>query len=200
LMSGRTLAFAVTFFVPAVLARVFSQAEFGTYKQFVLIASTLYSVGQFGLAECLFYFMPGNPGRSGRYAFNSLVMLGAMGMLFGSALLLNADRVSTWLSNTSLQAYILLAVLYLIFMLMGAVLEISMITRRHFRLATATYVISDVLRAASLIVPALITHSLGWMLAGAVGFCLLRVTAVLVYFLAEFGKEIRFDAAVLKEQ
>jgi hypothetical protein len=51
LMSGRAIAFAVTFFVPAVLARIFSQAEFGTYKQFYLITYTLYGLGQMGLAE-----------------------------------------------------------------------------------------------------------------------------------------------------
>src|SRR5215510_15739106 len=96
LMTGRALAFAVTFFVPAVLSRVFSQTEFGTYKQFVLITYTLYSLGQFGLAECLFYFIPGNPARSGRYAFNSLVMLGLMGVLFSSVLIVNAPRVAHW--------------------------------------------------------------------------------------------------------
>src|SRR5206468_9466972 len=82
LMCGRAVAFAVTFFVPAVLARQFSQAEFGTYKQFVLITGTLYGIGQFGLSECLFYFLPANPTKAGRYTLNSLVMLGVMGSLF----------------------------------------------------------------------------------------------------------------------
>src|SRR2546427_1545889 len=200
LMSGRTLAFAVTFFVPAILTRVFSQTEFGTYKQFVLITYTLYTVGQFGLAECLFYFLPANPSRGGRYAFNSLIMLGAMGMLFGAVLLWNASRVAIWLNNKPLQAYMPLAALYLIFLLMGTVLEITMITRKNFRLATATYVMSDVLRAAFLIVPALITHSLAWTLGGAVIFCLVRVMGILGYFAAEFGSDLRFDIDVLKEQ
>jgi O-antigen/teichoic acid export membrane protein len=76
LMSGRAIAFAVTFFVPAVLSRIFSQAEFGTYKQFYLITYTLYGLGQLGLAECLFYFLPADPANAARYAMNSLVMLG----------------------------------------------------------------------------------------------------------------------------
>jgi O-antigen/teichoic acid export membrane protein len=41
LMSGRTLAFAATFCIPVVLARVFNQTEFGTYKQLFLIQSTV---------------------------------------------------------------------------------------------------------------------------------------------------------------
>src|SRR2546426_6063139 len=192
LMTGRALAFAVTFFVPAVLARVFTQTEFGTYKQFILITYTLYSLGQFGLAECLFYFLPANPGRAGRYAFNSLVMLGMMGVLFSSALILNASRVAHWLNNDPLTAYMPLSGIYLIFMLMGTVLEITMITRKKFRLATGTYVASDILRAAFLILPALITGNLEWTLIGAVTFCALRVAAILGYFRVEFGHDLRF--------
>ena len=37
LMSGRTLAFAATFFIPMVLARIFDPAQFGTYKQLFLV-------------------------------------------------------------------------------------------------------------------------------------------------------------------
>ncbi len=200
LMTGRALAFAVTFFVPAVLARVFSQTEFGTYKQFVLITYTLYSLGQFGLAECLFYFLPANPGRGGRYAFNSLVMLGLMGVLFSSVLISNAGRVAHWLHNEQLTNYIPISGVYLIFMLMGTVLEITMITRKNFRLATGTYVVSDILRAAFLIFPALIARNLEWTFIGAATFCALRVAAILGYFRVEFGGDLRFDIRVLREQ
>ena len=200
LMTGRALAFAVTFFVPAVLARVFTQSEFGTYKQFMLITYTLFGLGQFGLAECLFYFIPANPGRAGRYAFNSLVMLWSMGVLFSTILLFNSSRVALWLNNDSLAGYMPIAGLYLIFMLMGTVLEISMITRKHYRVATVTYVVSDIVRAALLVVPALITHSLAWMFIGGVTFCVLRVAAIFRYFQKEFGSDVRFDRALLRQQ
>src|SRR5262245_50189749 len=81
LMFGRILAFGVTFLTPIVLVRVFTQAEFGTYKQFTLITYTLYLVGQLRLAECLFFFLPAHPDRGGRYALNSLLMLGASGIV-----------------------------------------------------------------------------------------------------------------------
>jgi O-antigen/teichoic acid export membrane protein len=66
LMSGRTVAFAATFFIPVVLARVFSQAEFGTYKQIFLVYATLYYIAQFGMAESLFYFLPSASREAGR--------------------------------------------------------------------------------------------------------------------------------------
>jgi O-antigen/teichoic acid export membrane protein len=200
LMSGRALGFAVTFFVPAILVRVFSQAEFGTYKQFVLVTGTLYGMGQFGLAECLFYFLPAKPGNAGRYATNSLVMLCVIGLLFSTGLVLNASRVAHWLNNEPLTHYMPIAGVYLTFFLMGTVLEITMVARKKFRVATVTYFTSDVLRAASLVVPALITHNLEWMFVGAAVFCALRVAAILGYFRVQFGRELRFDGVVLREQ
>jgi O-antigen/teichoic acid export membrane protein len=200
LMTGRALAFAVTFFVPVILVRVFNQAEFGTYKQFILITSTLFAFGQFGLAECLFYFLPGNPERAGRYVCNSVVMLGIMGVLFSTVLLLNSARVAEWLNNDLLAAYAPLAALYVIFMLMGAVLEITMINRKDFRAATATYVTSDLLRAALLIVPALITGRLEWTFIGGITFCVLRVVAVFRYLHKKLGPDVRFDPVLLRQQ
>src|ERR1051326_7766902 len=200
LMTGRALAFAITFFVPVVLVRGYSQTEFGTYKQFMLITATLFSFGQFGLAECLFYFLPANPERAGRYAFNSLVMLGAMGVIFSAGLLLNSVRVARSLNNEPLAGLMPLAAVYLIFMLMGTVLEITMITRKKFRVATVTYVLSDILRAAFLVVPALITRNLQWTLIGGVTFCVLRVAGIFWYFRSEFEPDIRFDLRLLREQ
>src|SRR5215471_12308132 len=81
LMSGRVAAFAVTFLTPVLLARVFTQSEFGTYKQFMLITYTLYLIGQCGLAECLFYFLPKAPEHSSRYVMNSMAMLAVSGIV-----------------------------------------------------------------------------------------------------------------------
>src|SRR5436190_19307196 len=74
LMSGRMAAFAITFLTPVLLVRLFTQAEFGTYKQFFLVTSTPYLVGC-AFSECLFYFLPKDPARSARYVMNSLAML-----------------------------------------------------------------------------------------------------------------------------
>jgi O-antigen/teichoic acid export membrane protein len=200
LMSGRALAFAVTFFVPAVLARLFLQAEFGTYKQFYLITYTLYGLGQLGLAECLFYFLPADPSNAGRYAFNSLVMLGVIGVMFAAALLVNSSTIAVLLSNPQLAEYLPLACFTVVFMLMGTVLEITMICRKQYRLATTTYAASDVFRAAFLIFPALVTRDLWWTLVGAITFCLLRVLTIVGYFRREFGSSLRFDSGLLRNQ
>ncbi|HEY2381699.1 MAG TPA: oligosaccharide flippase family protein [Terriglobia bacterium] len=200
LMAGRVAAFGITFLTPVLLVRVFSKAEFGTYKQFMLIMYTLFLIGQCGLAECLFYFLPKKPERGASYALNSVLMLGISGLLCWIGLLISPGRIASWMSNAALARYIPVMGAYLLFMLMGTVLEISMVARKRYNLAAATYVISDLLRAVALVVPALITRSLMWALAGSVVFFFFRVCAIFGYFRSEFKGRLHMDKALLKEQ
>src|SRR6185436_3009387 len=84
--------------------------------------------------------------------------------------------------------------------LMGTVLEITMISRKRYNLAAGVYLVSDLLRAAFLVLPAVLTRSLYWALVGSVAFFALRVCAAFGYFKWEFGGGVRFDKALLKEQ
>jgi O-antigen/teichoic acid export membrane protein len=200
LMSGRIAAFAITFLTPVLLARVFTQSEFGTYKQVLLIVGTLYSIGQCGLAECLFYFLPKDPAHGARYTLNSVAMLSISGGACFVGLLLCRSRIPAWMSNAELGRYAPLMGAYLVFMLVGTPLEITMISRKRFKLATFTYIASDFLRAVFLVVPALITGSLVWALAGSAAVFVLRVCATFGYLRSEFGGALSLDGKLLKEQ
>src|SRR6266487_5744961 len=81
LTMGRLLAFGVTFFVPVVLVRVFYQAHFGTYKQIFVVYGILSILGQLGMAQCLYYFLPREPGNAGKRIVNSMLVLAASGLL-----------------------------------------------------------------------------------------------------------------------
>ena len=200
LMSGRIAAFAITFLTPVLLVRVFTQSEFGTYKQLLLMTYTLFFIAQCGLAESLFYFLPKNPERSGRYALNAVVMLFISGIVCAAGLLGNPKAIASWMSNPGLVRYMPVISAYLVLMLMGTVLEITMISRKRYKLAAATYVSSDLLRAFFLVIPALLTGSLMWALMASVLFLFLRVCAIFAYFRWEFDDRLGVDTALLKEQ
>src|SRR5258708_24062794 len=114
LMSGRTLAFAATFFIPLVLARIFNVAQFGTYKELFLIWGTVYAVGQLGMVSSLYYFLPRAPRMAGPYVANSLLFVGAAGLACGGVLVIAASKVAHWLSNDSLSAYLPWIGLYIV--------------------------------------------------------------------------------------
>ncbi len=200
LMSGRTVGFAVSFFIPVVLVRLLDQTDFGTYKQLFLIASTLYGIGQLGMAESLFYFLPLSPRHGARFVTNSLLalVLGGLGC-FAFLELLGGD-VARWLSNGALSAYTPALGLYLAFMLASAVLEIVMISRKRYTWASGTYASLDVLRMVLLVVPVVLVGRLEWLLVGAVGFAALRCATALWYVWWEFEGDLRPDAALLRRQ
>src|SRR5262249_23748089 len=99
LMGGRTIAFAATFFIPLVLARIFDQAQFGTYKQLFLIWGTVFAIGQMGMVQSLYYFLPRTPRAAGAYAMNCLIFMAGAGLFCLAALMIAAPRLSHWLSN-----------------------------------------------------------------------------------------------------
>ena len=200
LMSGRTVGFAVTFFIPVVLVRLLDQTDFGTYKQLFLIASTLYVVGQLGMAESLFYFLPLSPRDGARYVANSVlgVVLGGLGCF--ALLELSGSTLSRWLSNGALAAYAPTLGIYLALMLAAAVLEIVMISRKRYGWASCSYAALDVLRMALMVIPVVLVPRLDWLLVGAVAFAGLRCATALWYVWWEFEGALRPDTALLRRQ
>jgi O-antigen/teichoic acid export membrane protein len=200
LMSGQAIAFAATFFIPVVLARALSPAEFGTYKQLFLLYSTAFLIGQAGMASSLYYFVPRSPADTGRYAANATVFLGSAGLAGLGLMWAGATLLSQWINNGELAAYIPWIGLYLLLMLVAAPFEIVLIARGQYLWASASYAFSDVARAAALILPVLLTHRLDWLLRGAALVAAFRVLAAVIYFYRECGAAFRPDPQLLKRQ
>jgi O-antigen/teichoic acid export membrane protein len=200
LMSGRMVAFATTFFIPVVLVRIFDQAEFGTYKQIFLIYATLYLVAQFGMAESLYYFLPMEPTKGGRYVANSVVALMLAGLLFLGVMQAKAQAIAGWLANDQLVFYIPYIGTYLLLMIISAVLEIVMTARKRFFLTAASFAFTEICRGAAFMIPALLTGELRWVMIGAIAYASLRLLGSLLYFIREFRGDVLPDSKVLRKQ
>lgn len=200
LMSGRFLGFVAAFAIPIVLARIFDQTEFGSYKQIFLIFGTVFGIAQVGMAESLYYFLPSETRRSGGFVFNTLAVLGMFGMISLGALWLWRQEVAELLNNPGLAVYIPLVGVYLLFMLMAVVLEIVMTVRKQHFAASVAYAASDLIRAMFYIAPVLIFSDLRGLLLGAVAFAMIRLAATLIYIRRELGSTLRPDSKSLRQQ
>jgi O-antigen/teichoic acid export membrane protein len=200
LIVGRTAAYAVTFCVPLVLVRVFDPAQFGQYKGLFLLFSTVYAIAQVGMAESLFYFVPQYPEQAGRLVTNSLLALAGSGLV--SALVLGALRgpASRWLDNPGLAPIVPVLGLYLALALLSAPLEILLIGRGRTAIAAVVYGASELVKAASLVVPSLLFHDVRWLVGGAIGFALVRLVACVTLLRREFGGIPRPSAALFRLQ
>ena len=200
LMAGRAVGFVVAFAIPIVLVRVFSQSEFGTYKQLFLIYTTLYAIAQVGMAESLYYFLPGTSKDAGRYVSNALLALSLAGLACIGGLWGLSGYLGHWLNNPGLAPYIPLIGLYLLFMLAATVLEIGMTARKRHLHAFCAYALSDLSRAGLCIAPVLLFGGLTALMLGSVAFAALRLGATVWYMRGEFAGETRPDAVLLKKQ
>lgn len=198
LMSGRTLAFVASFAIPIVLVRVFSQSEFGTYKQLFLIYTTLFAVAQCGLAESLFYFLPKNRPLAGHYVANSLLGLAVAGAVCLGLLTLLAHPLGRWFHNPALGRDLPLIGVFLLLMLVSATLEIVMTARKQHSYAFGSYAVSGILRAAFCIVPAVLMGGIKGLLLGLILFAALRCLTTVWYLRREYRSSLRFSVAQLK--
>lgn len=200
LATGRAPGLVVAFAIPLVLARVFDQTEFGTYKQLFLIYATLFGLAQIGMAESLYYFVPRDDSAAGRFVANSLLALASIGLTAVAILTAARERIAAWLTNSALAPHLPAIGWFLALMLTSAVFEIVLLSRKRNGAAAWVYALSDIGRAACLTIPAVLAWGLGGVMAGAVAFAAIRLIAALVAMVAEFRGTLRPDLVVLRRQ
>ena len=200
LVGGRAVGFVAVFAIPVVLSRVFTTSEFGTYKQLFLLFSTLFGVAQLGMAESLYYFVPGKPREAGPHVANAIVTLSLAGAGCLALLWVTRGPISAWFGNPQLADDLVLLGLVLAPMLIATMFEIVMISRHQHMKAAITYALSDLGRTVLFIVPAIGFRSLRGVLIGAVAFGFFRLAVMLVYLRREFGRDLHVDIAVWRRQ
>ena len=200
LVTGRVIGLAASFAIGIVLARIFAPATFGTYKQFFLVYGTLYGLAQLGMAESLYYFVPRNAARTGRYACNALITLAVAGIACLALLYAWRTQIAVRLTNVGLADSMGLIGLFLTFMLMSTVLEVVMVSRKQHLMAAITYACSDIVRTLFFIVPALLLGSLRAVFIGATAFAALRLVLLLAALWREYGRDFRVDVSLWREQ
>ena len=199
LMSGRILGFILAFIMPIILVRIFTQQEFGTYKQLFLVFNTLLVIAQMGMAESLYYFLPEDSDNTGKYVFNAISILGVLGLLIAAGLWFFRYNVAALLNNMETAEYISYIGIFLLLMLMAVMLEIVMTNKKQHLLASATYASSDLFRALCFIIPVILYGNLYALLLGAVGFGIFRFGVLLYYLHNQCRSGFQVDSVLLRK-
>ena len=200
LVVGRTIGLIATFAIGPLFVRQFSVDDIGTYRTFFLLYATVYGLAQLGMAESLYYFVPRAAGHVGRYVCNAAISLLAAGLVSMALLWGFRDGIAAHFSNPDLPRLMALLGLYLTLMLIGTVLEITMISRKQHMSAALTYAASEIARTALFILPALLFESLRAVFIGAVAFAAFRLAAMLVIVWRQYGRDFRPDLALWRSQ
>ncbi|ATB34263.1 hypothetical protein MEBOL_007764 [Melittangium boletus DSM 14713] len=179
LVLARLFTAGLTLSIPLVLARVLSLAEYGTYYQLFLIATTLYYVLPFGVVQSLYYFLPRaeekRPWLGQTLLFMSGAGLVAAGLVWGLL-----GPVARHFDNPALLEHRGALALYTAFLLGSFPLEISLTSQGRTKQSALVYLASDAVRAAAMVVPCLLGAGLHGMMWSVVGFTFLRYVATWV--------------------
>src|SRR5207302_3300950 len=140
------------------------------------------------------------PEESGPYIGNAIVTLALAGLVCMALLSIGENRIADWLSNPRLGEHIVLLGLFLMLMLVSAVFEIVMVSRKQHLAAAWTYAASDVARTVLLVLPAFIHGGLRGVLLGGVAFAVVRSMSILRWQWREFGADLRPTPALWRCQ
>jgi O-antigen/teichoic acid export membrane protein len=185
LFTGRTIAFALTFALPLILARLFPPEKFGLYKQLFLIHATLASILTFGFSSSLFYFVPRESDGRHRYESQTLLALFALALVGAAALIALKSQIARALNDPALESYIpYLAALTGLSLITTPILESLMIIFKQARLSAATSLVSELLRAGLMIGAAMLTHNMLDILLAALAWAVFRFIALMAYLRA----------------
>lgn len=198
LVLSRLTSAALTFSLPLILVRLLSPEGFGVYKQFFLVAQTLLLVGQLGLTQSLYYFLPRGGSERGSYVSHALVLVTLLGAMAGIGLYLGAPFLGRWMDPHLAELRLPLG-LFAGAMLAAAPLEGALTSEGLIGGAALAYVLSDAARAAALASGAILGGARGLFFAAvAVGW--LRVAALWILVAKKRLPTARPRACLLRAQ
>ncbi len=174
LVLARLFSAGLTFTIPLVLARVLNLPDYGTYKQLILISTTLYQVLPFGMAQSLYFFVPRDEARR-PYFFQTLVFLLLAGGAAAALILGLAEPVALRFSNPALAEHRHALAVYAACLIASFPLEISLTSQGRTGLSARTYLVWDGLRTAAMVVPILLGQGLHVMMASLAALTVARL-------------------------
>jgi O-antigen/teichoic acid export membrane protein len=182
LVVARLIGAAITFAIPLVLARALGKDDYGTYKQLFLIATTLYYVLPFGVAQSLYFFVP-RAEQPRPWVAQTLVFLLVAGTCGGALCLGLLPHLAAEFSNPELLRYQWSLALYVMALVGAMPLEMTLTAQGKTRAAAFLYLGCDLLRAAAMVVPVLLGYGLEGAMVATALFSLVRLASTWVAML-----------------
>lgn len=123
LASGHVLTSLATLAVFAVLARVFDEADYSTYRKALLAYQFVAPMLMLGLPSALYYFLPRSPDRLRATLMENLVLLGVMGGVFALFLVCGGNiLLAAYFDNPRLEKALLVLAPYPVLLLPASAL------------------------------------------------------------------------------
>jgi len=178
---GRVSASTLSFVVPIILVRIFTQEEYGLYQQALLISITLIEVLKWGLINSLFYFYPLAKEKISELLSQTFYLLVFIGSIFLPLLYLLRLVISDLFNSTVFISLIWPIGFYFFFMLTSLILNSLFVLEKKSKTVVIYEVANQLVRITIVLGTAIIFKDIYVVLWGLALFALLRSSVLYVY-------------------
>lgn len=157
---GNLVSFSFGIISSAILSRVFSVEEYGTYRQVLYVYSTLLTVFTLGLPRAYSFFLPRIPKQQGHDAVKRInIIFLTLGFLFSCLLFFGADAIGSILKNNELPTCLRYFALTPMFLLPVMGIESIMATYKLSSYVTIYIILSRVFTLIFVVAPVFLFSS-----------------------------------------
>ncbi len=201
ILFGRTVAFAIAVALPILLARKLTPGALGLYKQVFLVVTTAFNVIPLGFGMNVYYFLPRERERRGAVVFNTVLILGAAGVLAGLLVTLWPSVLSLVSKEPEIRHYAPLIGATILLWIPCTLVEILPIANRELKLSMIISIVAQILRTGLFLTAAILWGTVASMIWAAIIYGIVVVAAFWYYMALRFPRFWRHvDFGLLGEQ
>jgi len=185
-----------------ILARILTQAEYGTYRQLFMIYTLLAAIFMVGLPQSLFYFLPKSDEETRKkYIRQTVDIFTVLGLVSGILLLIFRHNLAALFNNQSLNKILIIYAVYPFFMFLSQLYYNIMIGLQEPKKAAGFIIFSLCFDFVLVLGTAFLTRNLSYVIASMV----LSVLIQWIYARINLGKYTKgnflsYDKEQLKAQ
>jgi O-antigen/teichoic acid export membrane protein len=198
---ARTVGFILSMALPLVVVRQFEKSDFGLYKQLFLVINSAVAVVPLGFGMSVLYFFPRERDRQAHLIVNVLLVTLILGMATLALFSLTPSFIAHLCGSPQLMQYSAWAGFVILLWIIGGLFELFALARSEIHVAAITIVASQTLRAALMVIAALLYSSVRAMVVAASVHGILLATSMAVYLALHYPQLWRhFDSRLLIRQ
>lgn len=201
LVLARGISFLVTMTIPLILVRYLTQTEFGSYKQTILLYTTAISLLPWGMAQSLYYFIPQNPKDRASYLGNTFLFLISVATLALVGFIFFGSHLQRYFHSAELASNSAMIGVFIFFTIASLHWEIVLVSENRASAAAVVILLSEVLKAVTLIGGALIVSSFRGIVTALALVATIRFILLGIYFYQEFKVILKgLDLSLFRKQ
>jgi len=189
--------------IGVLLARILTQADFGTYRQLFMIYTLISSIFMIGLPQSVYYFLPKSDDETKKKFLKQTVdVFTVLGFLGSLLILLSRHGISAMFHNQQLSKILIIYALYPFFMFLSQLYYSVMIGMQKPKKAAAFVIFQVVCDFVLILGTAIITKSLVFITAGMVFSVFIQwlYARISLNSISPLNRSIKYDKELLVAQ